>query len=357
MAQSGSTFFPLDFEENFERGDKGLFNTLTGTAIDYPHYTTLAQFGLAPYRGAYCMRQIFDGAAGSADLDETDSSTLAAAKRAHIQFWLKFHTDMANTATDTIPILELQDVGNNVLICMGFKITQTTNAIQLGIGKAAPTAFGNAISTGKWYLVEVDALLDSGGNDGTIDLYVAEEGDPFTTTVAHATGLTGLTQAAITHMHVGAQDVANATTGTMLLDQFKFLGVDNTLTRVTQDIRRWEQTTRLTRSGHVFVGPGVIDNVTLIAEQAEGGTVEARIWDTDVARIGGFNMPIIELHTTAQGEFVDPANMPQTFNRGCYVELVEETTDLQYVNVQMRSAVGWGSEGAVITHAGRRGGV
>jgi hypothetical protein len=54
--------FPYIFEENFELGTKGDFDTETdtGSLLDFPHYSTLANIKNAPmpYRGAYCARII-----------------------------------------------------------------------------------------------------------------------------------------------------------------------------------------------------------------------------------------------------------------------------------------------------------
>ena len=79
-----------------------------------------------------------------------------------------------------------------------------------------------------------------------------------------------------------------------------------------------------------------------------------RLFDTDVADTNdSFNVKAV-LQNTAAGETVDPAGMPVTFTRGCFVEL--SGTQVNEAIVMIGHAVGYGSDGAIRNYALRRNG-
>jgi len=343
--------FPYIFESNFELGSNADWDSQNAAVIDFPHFTELARFGMAPYKGAYCFRQVMAGTADDwlveADLDS------AATARCQTQFWLYFSNDFTATANDTINLFELKAAGT-VEATFGFRVVAATDVINLGIGETAPTSWSaQPLERGRWHLIEIDALNDQGANDGTIDLYVTPDRSPFTASSVHATQVGSLDQGAITQGLLGVQGSLDTTTGTILIDEFKFDGDTGSPTRTQMDLDRWNPEIRMTKSGHAFVGPGVINNVTLVGNGA--ASQELRLWDTDRARFpatgasgGGFGAPRIELHTTGTSEIVDPASMPLRVNQGCYIELDDDVDSSALIQVSFASA--WGSEANVVRY-------
>jgi hypothetical protein len=79
----------------------------------------------------------------------------------------------------------------------------------------------------------------------------------------------------------------------------------------------------LTKSGHAFVGPGKIDNVTLLS--GNGTDCILSVYDTDEADTNDAKSVVTELRNTAAYEMVDPAGMPVSVKRGAYVVLSATT--------------------------------
>lgn len=336
--------FPFLFESNFELGTNGDWDSQDAAIIDFPHYTELARHDMTPYKGAYCFRQVMTSSASNDFLVEGDLD-IDAAEQGQTQFWLYFSEDFTGTSNDTVHLFELRAGGTKEVV-FGFRIVASTNVINLGIGEEAPTSWSSlALERGRWHLIELDTVNDLGANNGTIDLYVTPDGAPYTTETIHAAQVGTLDQGAITTGTLGVRSSLTTTTGTILIDEFKFHAVSGTaaVTRVRQELDRWNPTIRMTQSGHAFVGPGTIENVSLVGNGSAPLTL--RLWDTDVARIGGFGTPKVEMHTTGTSELVDPAGMPIRLSRGCYIELAGSADPSALVQVSALS--GWGSEANV----------
>ena len=303
--------FPWIFHSNFESADGSEWDSETDTEsqLDFPTYRELARFpwgGAAPRAGAAVARWTLSGGTADAILIEADIDIALSANR-FVRFDVWFSPDFAATADDTFPLLELLAVATQEVVC-GAKITATTDEVVLGIGEVAPTAFGAPIKKGVWYTVELDISLSSGGADGTVDIYVTEVGHPASTTI-YAAQVGSLTQAAVTTGSLGTQDVLATTTGVILIDNFV---LDDT--RVYPD-SRYSNAPVLTKSSHVFVGPGFISSAALLTDEANNKMV---LWDTDRADTNGMENFKIELdidgnHTSWDG--------PLEFKRGCYAVL------------------------------------
>jgi hypothetical protein len=305
--------FPYLSENGFETGTLGHFDTKvdTETRLDFPHYSELARIpgASSPFRGAYCMRVKLenDGSPADAYVQETGSWDTAADGTAiyfRFAFYVSSNIVMANN--DEFGIFQLWSSTNTVE--GGAFINYTTaNGLRIGIGETAATSF-KPLTTGVWHQLELGFTLDNAGsNDGTIDAWL--DGGAFTQVAS-------LDQGAITSGVVGVvgQD-AGTTTGFILFDE---IVADDT--RVYGIVDRFTSEINLTASGHVFVGDGCVENVSL--KSGAGTDNVLTVYDTDTAYTNDPMNAKVELKNTANNELVDPAGTPiYTFRRGCYVAL------------------------------------
>ena len=335
--------FPFIFEENFELGTKGGWDTETDTVsqLDFPHYSDLARFPwatAAPFRGAYCMRTTLSG--GTADAFVTEGAlNIAAAARRFFRFMVWLSPDFTGTADDTMNLFECQDTSNVVEVAFGLRVVAATNVINFGIGEVAPTSFGSEeIKRGVWYAIELDITLDDGGsNDGTVDLYVTPE-DAVSASIVHATQVASLDQGAVTHGVLGIQNHLATTTGVILYDEFVM--DDTARTHPVSD--RYSETVLLTLSGHVFVGRGEVDNITLLSGAGTDNVIT--VFDTNTATTTDATNSHIELKNTANNETVDPAGVPVQYTRGAYVRLAGTNPRAM---VKIKHVNAFGSPGAI----------
>ena len=337
--------YPFIFEENFELGTKGDFGTEadTGSLLDFPHYTALAAIpGMAlPYRGAYCMR-IDCGDTNDHTLFEEDLN-IADAATAWVRFYLYIHPDFAATADDIFNIFEWQSTSNVVEACISLQITAATDLVDIGIadGTEVSSGFTN-LPKGVWHLVEALFTVDvTPGTDGVLTLHVNTT--QFQTVTGHNQSL------AITHGLLGTQNTESTTTGVLLFDQFVFDDL-----QIYGFQRRFPETILCTKSQHVFVGNGRIDNVTLLSGDTTVDN-QVKIYNTDTADTNDASHIVVELRNTAVKEIVDPAGMPVRVTRGAYVQISGTVEDGgPRALVQIGAAQGWGSEGAIRNYAAKR---
>lgn len=339
--------FDFLFESNFEAGTSAEWDSETdsGTKLDFPHYSDLARIpGMeVPFRGAYCMR--WTAVAGDAnphyvkegDLDISDGGT------AWLRFYLFIGTDFKATADDIFNIFEWQKADSTPEAVISLKITASTDLVQIAIADGiAASSNWNSISKGVWHCIEAKNKTDT-SDSGTLDLIV--DGGTLTSLS------TIDSSAAVTHGTLGPQDLASTTTGTLLFDQFVF--DDGQIFPID---RRFPETLTLTKTSHVFVGPGRIDNITLVS-----GTSSAdhriQLWDTDTANTNDATAVKMEIANTAAKEIVDPAGMPVDILKGAYVVIsgTEETSGPRAV-VQIGRASAY-SVGRMKEYGIKRGGV
>jgi|TARA_Y100000310_G_scaffold153951_1_gene153524 hypothetical protein len=328
---------PFSVEENFELGTRGNFDSEsdTGSLLDFPHYATLAAFpaGGVPYRGAYCMR-IVAGDTNDHTLTE-GAVNVADNNSGYIRFALYIDAAFAATANDIFNIFEWQN-GGVVEHSISLQITASDNLVEIGMGDGTEASvFSSPLSKGVWHIVENHLLVDT-GDVGTSELWIDGKSVVTLASLDHS--------GAITDGILGTQNTLATTTGTLLFDQWAF---DTARIGVPQD--RWTNEVLMTQSGHAFVGPGIINNVSLMDANATGDVVT--IYDTDDANTIDQSNIAASLTATAANELVDPAGMPVRVKRGAYIE---KTAAIIGALVQVREAVAWGSDGAVRGYGQRR---
>lgn len=304
--------FPYLSETGFESGTVGHFDVETDTEsrLDYPHYSDLARVpgNAAPFRGAYCMRVVLenDGTPADAYVQETGSWDLSADGTIFMRFAFYVSPNVTMANNDEFAICQLWSSTNTVEAGVYINYT-TANGLRVGIGETSASQL-KPLTTGRWHQFEIGANIDAGGgNDGTLDGWL--DGAAYTQ-------ITGLDQGAITSGVLGvlSQD-AGTTAGYVLFDE---VVADDT--RVFPILDRFPQEVMLTTSGHVFVGPGCLQNISLLS--GAGTDCVLSVYDTDTAFTSDPKNARIELKNTANNELVDPAGVPvRTFRRGCYVAL------------------------------------
>lgn len=312
--------FPFVFHSNFEQGTNGEWDSETDTVaqMDFPHVKDLASTPwptAVPYSGAYCARVQLTGGTADAILTEGDLNISADADVFN-SFKIWFSPDFSATANDTVHILELKAT-STVELCVGFRIVAATGAINMGIGEVAPTSFaGLAMERGVWYTIESGITLDDGGSDdGTIDIYITKEGDQASAGVA-ATQVGTLDQGAVTTGDFGITNHLATTTGTILLDEFVF---DDARIYAEEDrpVSKWD--VLLTKSSHLFVGRGQIDDAILMP--GAGTDCVLTIYDTNAANTNDATNIVGEVKNVTNSETVNLNNVPVCVERGAYITL------------------------------------
>lgn len=329
-------------EAGFEDGTRDHFDAESdgGARLDFPHFSDLARMpGLpAPYRGAFCMRVDLAPSVTDAYVQETGSWDTAASGTIFFRFAFWFGGVPVMASGDIFAIFQLWSGVADVEATVGIEYTDA-NGYRLFINETASAASAQflPLSLNTWHMVELKAVIDSGvGNDGTLDLWL--DG-------AAAAQRTGLDQVAITSGVVGVlgQD-AGTTKGILLFDE---IFADDA--RLFPVVDRYPDEMLVTKSGHVFVGPGCIDNVSLVAGAATDNVLS--LFDTDVGNVNDASNIAVELKNTANNEIVDPAGMPVEVKRGCYVSM---TGTNPRGLVKIGRAHAYSSDGAVRGYGSRR---
>jgi len=312
--------------------------------LDVAHYTSLAATpGLpAPYRGAYCMRADLSVSTAECSVQETATWDIALNGTMYFRFMFWFGGRgsqvpvMADTDSFAIFWLESGSAVHEVTIGINYTDANGYRLYNSKLANEAGATFA-PFSLNKWHSIEVFVNLDAGaGNDGTLDVFLDGNG---------LTQLTALDQLAVASgfMGITGQD-AGTTAGICLFDQVIADDV-----RIHPPFMRYPQDMLLTASGHAFVGPGIVDNATLIS--GNGTDCVMTIYDTDTGITSNATRTRVELRNTTAFETVDPAGMPIHLIRGCYVEMAGTTPNAM---LKIRRAVGYGSDGAMRTYASKR---
>jgi len=332
--------FPWISEEGFELGTRGDFDAEvdTNTKLDFPHYTSLAgqDISASPWKGAYCMRVDLSKGTAAAYVQETgDWDMTNGTNDLYMRFMLWVDPNLTMATTNEFAIMQYW--ASTSTVEAGVYINYTTaNGYRIGIGKNADAASSFLdLPLGQW--VSVETFFDPAAGTGTFDLWL--DGGP-------ATQIASITNTGnITSGIVGTTGIdAGTTKGIILFDDI-----------ITDDARiyppadRWKETVLMTESGHAFVGPGTINNITLLS--GAGTDNIAIVFDTDEADTNDASNTVVELQNTATTETVDPAGMPVNVKRGCYVSLAGTNPRAR---VMIKHAVAYGSDGAVRSYALRR---
>lgn len=305
--------FPYIFESNFEQGSSAEWDSETDTegVLNIRHYSHNARQPvtsvgpIAPWRGAYVAEWDLVGDTSDHTLIEGDIDIADVATRS-TRFYLFLGKDLRVTADDTFNIYEVQGTANAVENAIGLRITNTTQRIEIGVGKTAPTVFAlQTLLRGQWYCVELVSTVQTGGT-GTGVLFI--DG----TQVAE---ITGLTNTAVLRGVLGTQDTLTTTLGHLFIDSFVF---DDT--QVGRQLTRYPETTWLTKTAHVCVGESELLNVTLIP--GTGTDSVLKIYDTDNANTSDESNIVAHLsNLTASEPPIDLADVPVCVKRGAYVQL------------------------------------
>ena len=299
--------FPYIFQANFESGTNSEFDSEadTGSKLDFPHFSTLARFPGegTPYSGAYCARiELRPGDTNDHTLTEGDIDIATGAER-FFRWAMFLSNDFGATADDNFSIFELQQAGGTQVYVVGLTVTAATDDVNVWVSETSTpeTTSAAALPKGRWFILEVQANVDTGAANGDITVYL--DG---TSIVSLATPVQNA--AAVGTGVFGTQNTLSTTTGTILLDDF-----------IMDDLRlyppneRFPAVQRVTKTAHVFVGPGWIEAATLLSA---AGTMS--VYDTDAANSNDAQAAVIELNSA--GPFVS-IDTPTYFERGCYVVL------------------------------------
>ena len=327
--------FPYIHEANFQSGDASEWDSQAASVIDFPHYSELARIGAgtAPYRGAYCARAILTGGTTTDYLEEGDMNISDGGTAYWGAYWY-FGNDLVMANNDQFEIMQLQSTTPTDEVVVAVRYT-TASGFQIGIGETAGEDWAT-LPQGRWVHVEIRANIedDSEGNadlllDGVIVAQVIED-----------------THAAIVQGRIGVIGPDSGTSGTVYFAESVF--DDTEVFPQRQD--RFRRQTWFTKSGHLFMGPGWVENASLFAGAGTDCVLE--LYDTDVASTAGG--PMARLQNNANNQMVQTpeAEAPiGPFVRGCYVSLAG-TTPRALATV--KSASGWGSDGAIANYGRAR---
>lgn len=324
--------FPWLFEASFEDGTTAPFDAEVDTTsrLDILNYSQMAQIPNipAPYRGAYCCGVNLGVSATDAYLQETGSWDTSASGTIFFRFAFYVSRDITMANADEFAIFQLWSGTNTPEVSLVVNFT-TANGLRLGIGELGGTNF-LPLSTGMWHMVELKCVIDSGvGNDGTIDAWL--DGSSFTQ-------VTALDQGAITSgiMGVVAQD-AGTTKGRLFFDAI--IADDARIFPISE---RFPANLLMTVSGHAFVGPGWIENASLLSGGATDNVLT--VYDTDTGYTSDAGNAKLELKNVVASDIVDPAGVPVYCYRGAYVVLGGTNPRAQ---VKISGAAGYSSDGAI----------
>ena len=249
--------FPFLSETGFETGGLDHFDGQSPdpfTRADIDSYIALSRrdINAAPYRGAYCFRADLTNTTDHY-VQENVSWDTAAAGTIFFRMMVWFGDSPVMANNDIFSFFQLWSGTNTPEVSVGIQFT-TANSYRFYMNEteSATGASFYPVTLNKWQCIEVKALIDSGApNDGTIDMWVDKSA---------LTQITGRDQAAITSGIVGCVGVdAGSTRGTLLLDE---IVADDA--RIYPPVDRFPIDFPATKSQHIFVGEGDVDNASLL---------------------------------------------------------------------------------------------
>jgi hypothetical protein len=305
--------FPFTFNEHFELGTIGSFNSETDTdnKLDIVHYPLLAGSPIVdiPWAGAYCMRIDLAGGTNDALLTELEGFDVNANTAAHVRFYLFVSRTLTMAASDTFDILRWDSAGP--VIEFSINLFNNAGVIEIRAGDTGgATLRSSPLERGRWHSVELSINTGTGAN-GTCDFFL--NGGQVGAQVG------SIASAALTQARLGAMGIDAGTTAGVLL--FDAIVVDDT--RVYPQKERYPATLLMTGSGHAAVGPGRLASVNLLAGAAADNIVS--VYDTDQANTADAGNIIAQVSNSAASETeqVDLIVSPSGgyFKRGCYVTL------------------------------------
>lgn len=341
------------FNDDFEDGTATGFDVAesdTSSQLDFPHYSVLARTpGLAmPYRGAYCARVVMAaGNTNDATFGDAQLGSLLTSETQWIQFCVWFSPDLLTglVLNDDVVLMEIQSAGA-VEFALGMRRTSATTVIWRA-GQLTPNFSFNEIELGVWNTIDMVTNVVVGSAAGDLHIYATPDGGQPSETYS-ARAITVNNAASSTKAVFGVQNKDSGSTGTILYDNFKATAVD-TGSRIYPQKNRFSTTQVLTKSGHVFVGPGTIASVTAIDGGGDASAV-VTVYDTDTAQVHE-GLRKLTLSADTAGQTVT-SSTPFDVNRGCYVTIAGTTPVEATVNIER--APNWFSDGNIRRYAMRR---
>ncbi len=313
--------FPYIFESNFETldgsewevGGSAVEDDGAGVNVTFPHYTELATVAgkgpMAPFRGAGCMKVELQGGTAEATVTSDNvATTVDTATAVYFRFYFMLCDDFAFTADDVINIFEIRQSENGTVeAAISLDLDNDDGSLTIGANAlTAATSFGSTqVSKNQWHCVELQ-VTPSTGSDAVTTLWL--DGAQQTT---ETNGDWAASGAAIT---LGVKNELATTTGTILFDEF-----------VADDARlhpiqtRYPYVYQVTKSTHVFVGPGALDSAALMEVD---GNMTLKLWDSDRgAPPDAYSRLVVELGPGGYANVDSGEHAVLEFHRGCYAEL------------------------------------
>jgi len=321
--------WPYSSQWHFETGAGTELGAETDSAgqLAVRHYSELARFGAAPFSGAYCIKVDPDGSATDAYF--TDASTaLLEDETGYWGFALYLSKDFTYPASGYTELLKVMDGTANIA-----SVLVSTQGGALRFGISHDTSFTHAttydIPLGKWIWVELVVNVSNAGPTAYTELYVREDGGEYENLLS----LTGQTTVSVpvdgTRFGM-VNTVDGPDSGFILLDSYYYHDPDDVneaeavASRITWSGVSWRKVINVDVARHVFVGPGTLDNLQMIAGDADVIS-QIRVYDTDRGSTGNDSLVAVLNHTAAN-EVVDLANVPIKMQNGCYIEVRDTTS-------------------------------
>lgn len=301
--------FPWTFSENFDLATRGNFDATSGTLIDFPHFSELARAGMAPYRGAYCLRVRPAAGTTSQFVREDTGFDLAATNTLFFRWMFYLGRDLVMATNDKFSFVELESTLDTTteaaagILWDGTNYKFWMNETQAAASPSTVTLGTPAQVLGRWIHAEIKVLIDSGvGNDGTIDGWIDD---------VAMTQVTALDQAAIVDAKFGVIGPDAGTSGTILIDQ---IIADDT--QVFRPKERFGVTNYYVYDAqdHPIIGPGEFE----IALTGTGTNAVATLYDTNGVPTN--LAPIDVLRNTVANETI-PGVKRYRVNHGLYLTL------------------------------------
>lgn len=274
--------FPFQFEANFEVSDASEFTATVGTQVAVEHYKELARNGAwgVPYRGAYALQGTF-----GTDTDSyvrSTSITIGSGSVGYSRFMFYIGDDVSASTTTEVLLYTTEPAVAGI----GLRI-ESGGDIKFGIASngSALTTSDVVLEKGRWYTAELTAdTTNTNTCTATLD-------DAVSVTIANGVVTGATTESRLGITGIGAGSLANIE-GTVTLDE---LATDSA--RLYGFDSRYPQRLLVTKTSHVFVGSGNIEDIQLIA--GAGTDCELNIYDTETADTNPQNLIFRQTNNTS----------------------------------------------------------
>ncbi len=316
---ANTDYFPFEAEFETSGFDEWTSTVDTQPKMTVDHYVTMVRnlpnfSGVLPYRGAYAAH-IDLGIGTTQAYMESTAVTANASDTIWVRFMLQITNNLVMATSDRFTLLSV--ISGAATEEATISVLNNAGTIQLVAAETGSTAVGAStrqaeFSRDEWHCVELGLTIDSGAADGTIQFWL----DGF----QQGATITGVTQAAITRIRLGATGIdAGTTAGHIFFD-----GVVQSTSHELVSHARYAQVVVLTKSGFVALGPGKIEEYALMP----GSAVDNHMTIHDMDRQGlaqsfttdMFGPELTNTHAYEAKVFAY-SKKDGYFNRGCYVRL------------------------------------